>query len=142
MPAALIKSFAEKSNKPVAYVEELWGKAKRIVKDQYDLSEPTKEAATATREKFYKLTTGILKRMLKLNESQIDEATISGLLANLTGKSKKSNPKRGKGVGLTCHAKSCKNHDQNTTCGLPVDSISLDFNWECEQYKRGRHGKG
>jgi hypothetical protein len=61
MPNNIIDSFAKKADKSVKEVERLWDKAKGIVKKQYkDVPEED--------DRFYALTTGILKKMLKLNE--------------------------------------------------------------------------
>lgn len=54
----LIKAFSRKSGKSVGEVERLWNKAKDIAKEQ-----GRKEGT----EDFYKLTTGILKKMLKIS---------------------------------------------------------------------------
>ncbi len=56
MPANTVKSFAEKTGKSVAEVEKLWDKAKELAK----------EAGEA--ENFAYIT-GILKKMLNLNET-------------------------------------------------------------------------
>lgn len=61
MPSNVVDSFAEKTGKSVAAVERLWGKAKEVVKDQYKISE--------TDDRFYALTTGVLKKMLSIEES-------------------------------------------------------------------------
>lgn len=56
MPANIIKSFAEKSGKSEKEVEELWDKAKEIAKD-------------SNHEEEYDYIVGILKKMLKINET-------------------------------------------------------------------------
>lgn len=62
MPNNIVKSFADKTDKSVNEVEKKWDKAKKIVKDQYD---DVKEDSG----NFYKLVTGVLKKMLGLNEN-------------------------------------------------------------------------
>lgn len=59
MPNNIIKSFAEKTGKSISEVDKLWNKAVDIVKDEY-------KDVTPESEKFYKLTTGVLKKMLSL----------------------------------------------------------------------------
>lgn len=54
---ALIKSFADKYGKSEEEVEELWDKAKEVVKKDYGRTEDD--------ENFYSLLVGILKKMLK-----------------------------------------------------------------------------
>lgn len=56
MPASIVTSFAEKTGKSVQEVEKLWDKAKEIAKEE---GEPEN----------YAYITGILKKMLKINES-------------------------------------------------------------------------
>ena len=58
MPAPMIKSFAKESGKTEAEVEELYYKAKDIAKE-------------ANHEEDYAYITGILKKMLSLNENRI-----------------------------------------------------------------------
>jgi hypothetical protein len=65
MPNPTIKSFAKKTNKSEKEVERLWDKSKKIVTDQYDDVEPNSD-------KFYALTTGILKKMLSIKENKFD----------------------------------------------------------------------
>jgi len=70
MPADVVKSLADKSGESIERVEELWTKAQKIVKDEYNI---TKE-----NDKFYPLVTGILKKMLKITEdSQASITTTS-----------------------------------------------------------------
>lgn len=59
MPSNIVKSFAKKSNKSEQEVEELWDKAKSI-------------AAESGHKEDYDYIVGILKKMLKINESFID----------------------------------------------------------------------
>lgn len=56
MPANIIKSFAKESGKSEDKVEELWNKAKKL-------------AAEAGHADEYDYITGILKKMLNLNET-------------------------------------------------------------------------
>ena len=56
MPANIVKSFANKTGKSETEVETLWNKAKEQAKEQGHSEE-------------YDYIVGILKRMLKLNES-------------------------------------------------------------------------
>ena len=64
MPAALVKSFAKKTGKTVAAVEKLWNKAKELAKK-------------AGRAKDFAYITGILKRMLRIESTELGEATAS-----------------------------------------------------------------
>jgi hypothetical protein len=65
MPSNTVKSFAEKSGKPVKEVERLWNKAKGIVEKQYSMDEND--------DNYYALVTGTLKKMLSIEESSIRE---------------------------------------------------------------------
>lgn len=56
MPSNIVKSFAEKTGKSVAEVEDLWNQAKTSAKEQGEGDN-------------FAYITGILKKMLKLNES-------------------------------------------------------------------------
>jgi hypothetical protein len=56
MPTPVIKSFAEKTGKSVAVVDKLWNKAKEV-------------ASEAGEAENYAYITGILKKMLGLNET-------------------------------------------------------------------------
>jgi len=72
MPSNIVKSFADKTGKSEAEVEKLWDKAKGITTKQYpDVKESD--------DNFYALTTGILKRMLRVEESLMftEESIIS-----------------------------------------------------------------
>lgn len=62
MPNALVTSFAGKSGESVKNVEKLWSKSVEIAKDQYNLTDKSK--------KFYPTVVGILKKMLKMDESE------------------------------------------------------------------------
>lgn len=59
MPANIIKSFSDKTGKPESEVESLWNKAKEIAKEQ-------------GKEENFSYITGILKKMLKMNESDTE----------------------------------------------------------------------
>jgi hypothetical protein len=63
MPAPSIEKFAKESGKSKKEVEKLWNKAKKIVSKEYP---KIKEK----NPRFWKLTTGIVKKMLKLDESK------------------------------------------------------------------------
>ena len=56
MPANIVKSFAEKTDKSIEEVEILWKKAKEIANKNGEGDN-------------YEFITGILKKMLKLNET-------------------------------------------------------------------------
>ena len=56
MPSSIVLSFAKQTNKSVEEVEELWNKAKESAKEQ-------------GQENNYAYITGILKKMLGLNEN-------------------------------------------------------------------------
>lgn len=56
MPANIVKSFADKTGKSVAEVDKLWTKAKEVASD-------------AGEAENYAYITGILKKMLGLNET-------------------------------------------------------------------------
>lgn len=61
MPAPSIQSFAKKSGKSSGEIESMWKKAKEIVKKEYpDKKEDDKD--------FYQIVTGVLKKMLGINE--------------------------------------------------------------------------
>lgn len=57
MPANIVKSFADKSGKSIQEVEKLWNKAKAVAADE-------------GQKENYAFITGILKKMLGLNESE------------------------------------------------------------------------
>jgi hypothetical protein len=62
MPTPMVKEFAKESGKSVKSVEKLWKQAKKKVAEQYPkISEKN--------PRFWKLTTSILKKMIKLDES-------------------------------------------------------------------------
>ena len=62
MPPPLVKSFADKSGKSEAEVEKLWETAKSQTKEQHpDVSEGS--------DRFYKITVGILKKMLGIKDN-------------------------------------------------------------------------
>jgi hypothetical protein len=56
MPSSVVKSFADKTGKSEQEVDKLWNKAKEIAAEQGQADN-------------YALITGILKKMLKLNET-------------------------------------------------------------------------
>ena len=56
MPSSIVLSFAKQTNKSVEEVAELWNKANEIAKEQ-------------GQENNYAYITGILKKMLGLNEN-------------------------------------------------------------------------
>jgi len=60
--AEIVKSFADQSGKTVAEVEDLWNRAKKIVTDEYNLTEEDDE--------FYKYVVGVLKKMLGLGSKE------------------------------------------------------------------------
>jgi len=57
MPSSIIQSFAQKTGKSVKEVEAMWDRAKGVVAKQYP--ERGEEG-----EGYYKLVTGVLKKML------------------------------------------------------------------------------
>lgn len=62
MPSNVVKGFAEKTGKSEAEVEKLWDEAKAKAKEEYpDVTEDS--------DRFYMIVTGILKKMLGMNES-------------------------------------------------------------------------
>lgn len=63
MPNSIVKSFAKRSGKSVDEVEDLWKKAEKLA---------VKKGITQQAKNFFAYTTGILKRMLKL-ESLLQE---------------------------------------------------------------------
>jgi len=71
MPNAIVKSFAQKSGKSEADVEDYWNKAKGIVSKQYP---EVKDGS----EQFYKLLTGVLKNMLSI-KTENDGADLGGI---------------------------------------------------------------
>ena len=64
MPSPIIKSFAKKTDKTESEVEKLWKKAEDIVKKEYDKDKDD--------DSFYPIVVGILKRMLKIEESSFN----------------------------------------------------------------------
>lgn len=62
MPSSIVASFAKKTGKSVEDVEALWKKAKVVVKDEF--SDIDKES-----DKYFQIVTGVLKKMLKIEES-------------------------------------------------------------------------
>ena len=64
MPSNLVKSFAKKSKKSEEEVDTLFKKSEDIVKKQY------KDVEVGS-DKFYQLVTGVLKKMLDINETPV-----------------------------------------------------------------------
>ena len=58
--SALVKAFADRTGRSVEEVEELWDKAKEIVKKEYNKSEDDPD--------FCRLVVGVLKKMLGIGE--------------------------------------------------------------------------
>lgn len=74
MPNNTVKSFADKSGKDEAEVERLWTKATELVNQKYpDVKE----------DRHYALVTGILKKMLKINEEFAVGVADSGMNAGV-----------------------------------------------------------
>lgn len=69
MPSNTVRSFAKQTDKSVNKVEELWHKAKDIATEQGINNGKTKK----TNAKFYSYVTGILKKMLSINESEVQD---------------------------------------------------------------------
>ena len=70
MPNNIVKSFAKRTNRTEAEVEGLWNKAKSLVTDDYpDVQDGSEE--------FYKLLTGVLKRMLSIKTEENPSGGIS-----------------------------------------------------------------
>lgn len=62
MPSNVLKGIAKKSGKSEDELEKLWDKAKEAAKEEYpDVDEES--------DQFYKIVTGILKKMAGVNES-------------------------------------------------------------------------
>lgn len=78
MPAAMVKSFAQKTGLSVSDVEKKWEKSKELVKKEYP---KIKENS----DRFFALTVGILKRMLKMKE-QITTSNIGNMGPGPRGK--------------------------------------------------------
>lgn len=66
MPASIVKSFADKTGKSVPEVEKLWNKAKALAR---------KDGRKESDDDFFPYVTGILKKMLKIDE-ELDEVTV------------------------------------------------------------------
>ena len=58
----IANQFADKSGKSEQEVEKLWNKAIKIVKDKYEKKENDRD--------FYAIATGVLKKMLNLEENK------------------------------------------------------------------------
>jgi len=64
MPTPQIKSFAKKTGKSEAEIEKKWDKSKELVRKQFpDISKDS--------DKFFKIVTGILKKMLNIKEEKL-----------------------------------------------------------------------
>lgn len=99
MPTPLVKSFAKQSGKDISTVERLWDLAKKSAK---------KQLGTDTGDRFYSLTTGILKKMLKIETLADEDAANTTSTANIaTGQSGQYAPK----LGIS--SKKCKNKKIN-----------------------------
>lgn len=80
MPASLVKSFAKRQGVPVKRAEHLWDKAKELVQQEYNLTEPDDNTSKEERQKYYRLVTGILKKMLRIKtEADLYEALKEGV---------------------------------------------------------------
>jgi len=90
MPNNIVMSFADKTGKSEEEVEKIWNKAKILVKKQYDISDED--------EKFFKLVTGVVKKVLKIKEEEFSTAaptsTATGQYAPKIGTVKKRKKKR------------------------------------------------
>jgi hypothetical protein len=64
MPAAQIKSFAQRSRKSKKEIEELWEKAKNIAEE---------EGFSREDSRFYMYAVGVLKRILNLESTMLDQ---------------------------------------------------------------------
>lgn len=65
MPNSIIKTFAKQEKISVAKVEKHWAKAKNIVKKKLKLTEKD--------DNFYKVVVGVLKKMIGIKESWLDD---------------------------------------------------------------------
>jgi len=79
MPSNIVTSFANKTGKSVEEVEKLWDKAKDLAKNEYP---EVKEDD----DRFYSIVTGILKKMLRVEESVnfTEESVISNSISFAT----------------------------------------------------------
>ena len=64
MPSNIVKSFSDKTGKSEEEVERLWKKAQGLAIDN-DIDKDS--------ESFYPYVVGILKRMLKIEDDELDE---------------------------------------------------------------------
>ncbi len=72
MPSSIVTSFAKRSGKPEDEVEELWKKAKEQVAK--DFPEVEKDS-----DRFFKIVTGLLKKMLKLEQAILPTTTTADI---------------------------------------------------------------
>jgi hypothetical protein len=106
MSSNIVKSFADKTGKSVGEVESLWDKAK---------SSAQKQLGIDSGDRFHQLTTGILKKMLKLEDGEGGVAPVgpsntmstaniapgdSGVYAAKIGKIKKRRKTKNESVGF------------------------------------------
>lgn len=70
MPSNIVKSFAEKTGKSESEVERLWN----IAKDEVG-----KKGIPEDSDRYYKIVTGILKRMLKIDEESSPTITTTSV---------------------------------------------------------------
>ena len=73
MPSSVVKSFSKKTNKSVKEVEKLWHRAKELAAEQGHTEE-------------YDYITGILKRMLKLENISFSDIILVEDMYNEVGK--------------------------------------------------------
>lgn len=78
MPNNIVKSFAKKTGKSESEVERLWNKAEGIVKKDY--KDVEKES-----DKYYQITTGILKNMLSLEGNEESNPILEDYLDMIKG---------------------------------------------------------
>jgi len=72
MPSAVIQSFAKKTNKSEKEVEDLYSRAKKIVKKEYpEVKEDSQD--------FYQLVIGILKKMVGVDEESSASTNLSSM---------------------------------------------------------------
>jgi len=76
MPNNIVKSFAKQSGKSTKEVEKLWKEAKGIASKEYPKVQKDSD-------KYFKIVTGILKKMLKLYN--VKESTDSGDIPDTPG---------------------------------------------------------
>lgn len=135
MPSALTRNFAARSGRPESEVERMWERTATLVTDQYGIREPKDDAQDEVKEAYYGLRLRALCTMLNLNESEaLDEVGMSDVVSFLLGASS--------GGALKCSAKLCANHGGKKLCALKVSEVSINRNWECNNYERKQRVKG